>query len=104
MVTAGERTVPSPSAPTVPSQYGVPSQRIAARERNGPNSSTSIVTGVPPRPVTLMRSDELAAGLDDRVGDDVVTLGAAFANVVSAASPHGVVTPSWAGLGAIASR
>src|SRR4051794_14836062 len=67
--------MPSPCAVTRPVQPGLPSHRIAARDANGPNSSTSIAVDAVPRPVTWMRSKIVARGRTTSADATVVTRG-----------------------------
>ena len=83
----------------MPFQNGAREQVIAARVRNGPWSSTSTSAAFSPRPETVRRSKSRDPGRTTRLETFVTTFGAAFANVVSAASPQAVSTPSYASVG-----
>ncbi len=54
--------VPSPRAENVPRQYGVPVQRIADFDANGPKSATLTVTATAPKPSTITLSVIRAPG------------------------------------------
>ena len=95
-VAFGELNVPSPVASTSPFQYGAPSQSMSARDAYGPNSATSTVAGVSPRPVDGQRVEDLVIRLDHGVRRDRGDLRrGAFAIVVSddlaAGRDHGLV-------------
>ncbi len=82
----------------------MPSQRIAARVGNGPQSSTFTVAASLPSPVTTAVSVICAPGADCCALTCVVIAGAPRITVVSAASAHAVCTPVTVGLSAIDSR